>query len=1113
MRLATMAGAMAVMAALGPAAGAVAAATPPSGTLTDGGGPVTYTAGPFFTSNASAQANGTPICNAALACDQFALTVSLSSGVAAANRVKIQIQWPLSNADFDLYVFDSGNNLVGQSATSNDPEAVSLPAINGTYTVLVAPFNPAGQSFTGTISLDPIPAAPPPPPGIPPRYRAYASPAGIAESSGEPSVSIDWNPNNGSLRHGTVNTGGVAFFTANENELRVSFDDCSSPARTLWEDVTSPTEGVTTLDPIGFGDHVTGRIYQCQLSGGQSRIAFSDDDGGTWTQGQGGPADQGPDHETLGGGPFAAGAPPHPLYSRAVYYCSQNVAGGAECGLSLDGGMSYLPGVDIFTPTQCTGGIHGHVKVAPDDGTVYVPNSTCSTGTGTQGVAVSRDNGVTWNDFTVPGSTGGGDPSVGVGANGTVYLGWQNGDGHPHVAVSHDHGQTWTNNIDAGAALGIQNSVFPTVVAGDDDRAAFGFLGTPTGGNYQDTAHFMGIWHFYVATTYDGGNSWFLVDGTPDDPVQVGSICTGGTTCGADRNLLDFNDISIDREGRVVAAFADGCVAPGCNAGSPPSSSRSAKGTLLRQAGGRRLLHVFDPPEPALPPAPLPLAAVRQSGGAVLVTWEVPDDGGTPLTGYKVYRGTTSGGETLLATIGASKPAYLDTTAGPNTPYFYRVSAVNAQGEGPTCGELTVVAGVVQSACTLPGITVITDPSGDQTGAPANTELDIQSVSLAEPWLNSCSNQLVFTMKVADLSVVPPQAQWTIFFSRANGTEYFVAMVSNGTGDPAGVQFEYGHTSTGTGGVRQLTTDGTADAGSGFTADGTITIVLSLSKLTFNLNPPPTTLPPPAPGDTFGNVNALTQQTVGVLLATIDSTGSASYTLAGNQSCEPSSPPIAQLKATPNNGPAPLMVAFDASGSTEPDLCDTVSSYTFDFGDGTPPVTQASATVNHTYVNDGEFPARLTVMDSRGTASANTAQQLITVEGGTPLCGGNGGFCFYSVTPCRVFDSRTTNSPLASGAEHPIQVGGTCGVPLSARAVAMNITVVGATSDGHITVYPNSLSSPPTTSTINFHAGRVLANNAVSGLATGGQGTLEVRPTLATQGTVHVVIDVSGYFQ
>ena len=48
-------------------------------------------------------------------------------------------------------------------------------------------------------------------------------------------------------------------------------------------------------------------------------------------------------------------------------------------------------------------------------------------------------------------------------------------------------------------------------------------------------------------------------DATPTDPVQRGSICTGGTTCGNDRNLLDFIDVTIDEQGRVLVGYADGC--------------------------------------------------------------------------------------------------------------------------------------------------------------------------------------------------------------------------------------------------------------------------------------------------------------------------------------------------------------------------------------------------------------------------------------------------------------------------------------------------------------------------------------------------------------------------
>jgi hypothetical protein len=294
------------------------------------------------------------------------------------------------------------------------------------------------------------------------------------------------------------------------------------------------------------------------------------------------------------------------LYANAVYYCSQNVAGGAECSRSDDGGLTFGPGVDIFNPVECYGGIHGHVKVGPD-GTVYVPNSSCSAGTGSQGAAVSRDNGLSWVDSTVPGSTGSGDPSVGIGSDNTAYIGYVNGDGRPHVAVSTDHGTTWTNDLEVGMPVGcpagdqyapcrLKSAVFPAVVAGDGDRAAFGFLGSTDGGNYQDNATFQGIWYFYVATTYDRGAHWVTVNATPGDPVQKGSICLAGILCSsANRNLLDFNDITVDKEGRVLGAYADGCVAPPigtCTA--PDYSGRSRKAAIVRQLTGSRLFAAYD---------------------------------------------------------------------------------------------------------------------------------------------------------------------------------------------------------------------------------------------------------------------------------------------------------------------------------------------------------------------------------------------------------------------------------------------------------------------------------------------------------------------------------------
>src|SRR6478672_11336353 len=491
-----------LLAAIALIAGLVAldAAVPSGGTLTDASGPLTYAAGPFPIANPSSQANGVPLCNAALPCDDYALTVSVSPATTAAKNIKLKLNWTPVQAEMDLYVLNSSNQYIAASMSSSTfavPDLILLPAVSGTYTVRVVPFT-VGPTVTATIQLvDKVPGAPVAS-GLPPRFANYNAPSNLGSDAGEPSIGVDWNPNVAALKHGKVNTGGVCFFTSGPHQLRASFDDCSSPAGHTWEDVsTAFVQQFALSDPIGFVDHVTGRVFSLDLIGGQgnSFAAYSDDDGNTWMPMQGGGFPAGPDHETLGGGPYNASPPTH-TYANAIYYCSQNIAGDAECSRSDDGGVTFGPGVVIFQNLQqCTGGIHGHVKVAPD-GTVYVPNSTCAAGDATAGFAVSTDNGLTWQNRSVPGSVAVLDPSLGIGLNDVgrpggaasnmITLGWISGDGHPNVAVSHDRGLTWGPTYDAGVPFGIQNSVFPVAAGGDDNRASFGFLGTPTGGSSQD---------------------------------------------------------------------------------------------------------------------------------------------------------------------------------------------------------------------------------------------------------------------------------------------------------------------------------------------------------------------------------------------------------------------------------------------------------------------------------------------------------------------------------------------------------------------------------------------------------------------------------------------------
>ena len=554
--------------------GVTEAATPTSGTLSTATPTLTYTAGPFLVPNVTGTA-GAVICNSVTPCDEYQLTVSVPAGYDAGHDVKITVQWPTAVADFDLYLLDANGAEVRSSASSSDPETVVVPAVSGTYTVRVVPFAPLGQSFTGTIRLLDHPA-PPPPVGQPaPGYQNYTPPAGMGTDAGEPSIGANGNS-------------GKIFFQSGLDTLRVTFNDTVVPATATWEDTSAPTS-VTSLDPILFTDSRTGRTFVSQLIVAGSLSSFSDNDGASWMVSQGSGIASGVDHQTIGGGPFAPGVlGPTGSYPHAVYYCSQDI-GDAACAVSLDGGQTYGPAIPIYTIAQC-GGLHGHVKVAPD-GTVYVPNKGCG---GEQAVAVSTDNGLSWTVRPVPGSIAAdSDPSVGIGADGTVYFGYQNGDGHPHVAVSHDRGLTWQHDQDVGTAFGLQNVVFPAVVAGDADRAAFAFLGTPTGGAYQDQATFQGVWHLYIAHTYDGGQTWITSDATPADPVQRGSIWLGGGSH-QDRNLLDFMDATVDREGRVLVGYADGCIAACVQGG---ANSFSALASIARQTSGLRLVAQYDRPD------------------------------------------------------------------------------------------------------------------------------------------------------------------------------------------------------------------------------------------------------------------------------------------------------------------------------------------------------------------------------------------------------------------------------------------------------------------------------------------------------------------------------------
>jgi hypothetical protein len=582
-----------VLGALGMAPQSQAQPTPTSGTVSDTSPSTSWSGGPFVLANPTGNAFDQPDCTLPGSCDDFALTVSTPSGYGDGHELVVKVQWPTTAADFDVYLLDSQGKAVGTAATNADPEQIVVPATAGRYTVRVVPFAPLGDSYHATATLQATPAGTAPGTDTPAGFATYPAPGTLADANdaGEPSIGNSW-------------VDGTTMYQAGLSTIAVRFDDSTSPATASWSDVSAtaakgcPQGSTVSLDPILWTDHKTGRTIESQLSGVDSLSCTTDDDGATWLPSQGGGVPSGVDHQTIGGGPYAqAGIGPLPTsnYPNIVYYCSQDIAT-AFCATSRDGGTTFGAGVPTYSLLDC-GGLHGHVKVGPG-GAAYVPNKGCGAN---QAVVVSTDNGASWTVRLVPGTTpGDSDPSVGIGSDGTVYFGYVGADGKPGVAVSRDHGATWTDRQTVGTEFGINNAVFPAMVAGDGNRAAFAWIGTPTDGNYQDTAGFKGEWHLYVSSTYDGGKTWQTSDATPGDPVQRGSICTSGTTCGSDRNLLDFIDATIDSKGRVLVAFADGCINacvtdPSHTSGNGPADAQAAYATIARQTSGKTMFTASDP--------------------------------------------------------------------------------------------------------------------------------------------------------------------------------------------------------------------------------------------------------------------------------------------------------------------------------------------------------------------------------------------------------------------------------------------------------------------------------------------------------------------------------------
>jgi hypothetical protein len=219
----------------------------------------------------------------------------------------------------------------------------------------------------------------------------------------------------------------------------------------------------------------------------------------------------------------------------------------------------------------------------------------------------------------------------------------------------------------------------------------------------------------------------------------------------------------------------------------------------------------------------------------------------------------------------------------------------------------------------------------------------------------------------------------------------------------------------------------------------------------------------------------------------------------GSNSCAPVQPPPTITSVTPSFGPLTGNSLVTIRGTN--------------FQPGTQVTIGGLPATSVTFVDSQTVTARTPAhtAGAKNVVDTNPDSQSGTLANGFTY---STGARFYTLPPCRVADTRNPNGAwggpaLAAFSDRIFVMAGRCGIPASARALALNVTVTQPSDMGNLRLYPGDAVAS-TASAINFRPAQTRANNSIMALSPAG--SLGVRCDQAT-GTVHAIIDVTGYFE
>jgi predicted outer membrane repeat protein len=214
-------------------------------------------------------------------------------------------------------------------------------------------------------------------------------------------------------------------------------------------------------------------------------------------------------------------------------------------------------------------------------------------------------------------------------------------------------------------------------------------------------------------------------------------------------------------------------------------------------------------------------------------------------------------------------------------------------------------------------------------------------------------------------------------------------------------------------------------------------------------------------------------------------------------------PPGTTVNVTFDSQPSGLTISVNGSSVVTPSTVASIEGFTLT---ASAPWSATSGGKLYLFSSWGGVLSNTLAVVTPASATTYTARYQQSVDVG-PLD-------YFSLTPCRLLDTRWATGPLGgpaldAGSSRTFAVWNVCKIPATARALSINVTATRADAAGHLRLHPAS-QLVPGTSALNFSAGVTRANNAV--LALGSDGDFTIYCGMAS-GSTHVIVDVTGYFE